>query len=156
MVNLFGPQPHRPLGACPSNGPGCENGACEARSRQEEEVDAWPSATTTNAEIVRNPHSPFGLQAASAHLLRSGSSEMAEQFGVTTFLTNTNLFWKKFLKRFLFPMRSIRNKVTWSRKFRECRSRTNRKLARLEFSGGVVKAPSRKESTKSEKTLLPC
>ncbi len=66
------------LGACPSNGAGCENGACEARSRREEEVDVLPSTTTTNAEIVRNPHSPFGLQAASAHLLCSGSSTMAE------------------------------------------------------------------------------
>ena len=36
------------------------DGACEARSRQEEEVDAWPSSTTTNAEIVHNPHLPFG------------------------------------------------------------------------------------------------
>ena len=36
------------------------DGACEARSRQEEEVDAWPSSTTTNAEIVHNPHLPSG------------------------------------------------------------------------------------------------
>ena len=36
------------------------DGACEARSRQEEEDDAWPSSTTTNAEIVRNPHLPSG------------------------------------------------------------------------------------------------
>ena len=36
------------------------DGVCEARSRQEEEVDAWPSSTTTNAEIVRNPHLPYG------------------------------------------------------------------------------------------------
>ena len=36
------------------------DGACEARSRQEEEDDAWPSSTTTNAEIVHNPHLPFG------------------------------------------------------------------------------------------------
>ena len=36
------------------------DGACEARSRQEEEVDAWPSSTTTNAEIVRNPRLPCG------------------------------------------------------------------------------------------------
>ncbi len=36
------------------------DGACEARSRQEEEDDAWASSTTTNAEIVHNPHLPFG------------------------------------------------------------------------------------------------
>ncbi len=36
------------------------DGACEARSRREEEVDAWSSSTTTNAEIVHNPHLPFG------------------------------------------------------------------------------------------------
>ena len=36
------------------------DGACEARSRQEEEDDAWPSLTTTNAEIVHNPHLPSG------------------------------------------------------------------------------------------------
>ena len=36
------------------------DGACEARSRQEEEDDAWPSSTTTNAEIVHNPHLPSG------------------------------------------------------------------------------------------------
>ena len=36
------------------------DGACEARSRQEEEDDAWPSSTTTNAEIVHNPHLPCG------------------------------------------------------------------------------------------------
>ncbi len=36
------------------------DGACEARSRQEEEDDAWPSSTTTNTEIVRNPHLPYG------------------------------------------------------------------------------------------------
>ena len=59
-------------------GRGCENGACEARSRREEEVDAGLSATTSNAEIVRNPHSPFGLQAPSAHLLCSGSWTMAQ------------------------------------------------------------------------------
>ena len=35
-------------------------GACEARSRREEEDDAWPSSTTTNAEIVHNPHLPSG------------------------------------------------------------------------------------------------
>ena len=35
---------------------GFSGGACEARSRQEEEGDAWPSSTTTNAEIVHNPH----------------------------------------------------------------------------------------------------
>ena len=36
------------------------DGACEARSRQGEEVDAWPSSTTTNAEIVHNLHLPYG------------------------------------------------------------------------------------------------
>ena len=36
------------------------DGACEARSRQEEEADALPSSTTTNAEIVHNPHLPSG------------------------------------------------------------------------------------------------
>ena len=36
------------------------DGACEARSRQEEEDDAWPSSTTTNAKIVHNPHLPCG------------------------------------------------------------------------------------------------
>ena len=36
------------------------DGACEARSRQEEEGDAWPSSTTTNEEIVHNPHLPSG------------------------------------------------------------------------------------------------
>ena len=45
-------------------GRGCEKG--EARSRREEEVDAVSSSTTSNAEIFRNPYSPFGLQAASA------------------------------------------------------------------------------------------
>ena len=34
--------------------------ACEARSRREEEVDAFASSTTTNAEIVRNPRLPYG------------------------------------------------------------------------------------------------
>ncbi len=48
------------------------------RCQVEEEVDVQPSTTTTNAEIGRNPHSPFGLQAASAHVLCSGSSMMAE------------------------------------------------------------------------------
>jgi len=37
-------------------GIGFVDGACEARSRQEEEGDAWPSSTTTNAEIVHNPN----------------------------------------------------------------------------------------------------
>jgi hypothetical protein len=59
-------------------GRGFENGACEARSRREEEDDAGSSSTTSNAEIVRRPPSPFGLQAASAHLLCSGSWTMAE------------------------------------------------------------------------------
>ena len=36
------------------------DGTWEARSRQEEEDDAWPSSTTTNAEIVNNPHLPSG------------------------------------------------------------------------------------------------
>ncbi len=36
------------------------DGACEAWSRREEEDDAWPSSTTTNAEIVHNPHLPCG------------------------------------------------------------------------------------------------
>ena len=40
------------------------DGACEARSRQEEEDDAWPSSTTTNAEIVHNPHLPSGWRRA--------------------------------------------------------------------------------------------
>ena len=40
------------------------DGACEARSRQEEEDDAWPSLTTTNAEIVHNPHLPSGWRRA--------------------------------------------------------------------------------------------
>jgi len=35
---------------------GFSGGACEARSRKEEEGDEWPSSTTTNAEIVHNPH----------------------------------------------------------------------------------------------------
>ena len=35
-------------------------GACEARSRREEKVDAWPSSTTTHAEIVHNPPLPCG------------------------------------------------------------------------------------------------
>ena len=35
--------------------------ACEARSRQEENIDAWPSSTTTNAEIVHNSHLPSGV-----------------------------------------------------------------------------------------------
>ena len=34
--------------------------ACEARLRQEEKDDAWPSSTTTNAGIVHNPHLPSG------------------------------------------------------------------------------------------------
>ena len=59
-------------------GRGCENGACEARSRREEEVDAGSASTTSNAEIVRRPYSTFGLQPPSAHLLYSGSSTMAE------------------------------------------------------------------------------
>ena len=34
------------------------DGACEARSKQEEEDDVLPSSTTTNAEIIHNPHLP--------------------------------------------------------------------------------------------------
>ncbi len=39
---------------CNADYDGFADGACEARSRQEEENDAWPSSTTTNAEIVHN------------------------------------------------------------------------------------------------------
>ncbi len=42
---------------------GFSGGACEARSRQEEEGDAWPSSTTTNEEIARNLRLPNGLRA---------------------------------------------------------------------------------------------
>ena len=38
-----------------ARGRGCEKGACEARSRWEEEVDAGSSSRTSNAEIVRTP-----------------------------------------------------------------------------------------------------
>ena len=41
-------------------------------------VDAVASATTNDKEIGRNPHAPFGLPAASARLLCSGSSTMPE------------------------------------------------------------------------------
>ena len=58
-------------------GRGCEKGACEARSRREEKVNAGSSSTTSNAEIDRNPYF-YCLQAPSAHLLCSGSLTMAE------------------------------------------------------------------------------
>ncbi len=41
---------------CNTDYDGSADGACEARSRQEEEDDAWSSSTTTNAEIVHKPH----------------------------------------------------------------------------------------------------
>ena len=46
-------------------GRGCEKGACEARSRREEKVNAGSSSTTSNAEIDRNPYFYFCLQAPS-------------------------------------------------------------------------------------------
>ncbi len=36
------------------------DGACETRLRSEEEVMPGTSATTSDAEIVRNPHQPNG------------------------------------------------------------------------------------------------
>ena len=43
---------------------GFVGGACEARSRQEEEVDVWPSSTTTNGvdatKLERSSATPIG------------------------------------------------------------------------------------------------
>ncbi len=38
------------------------DGACEPRSRRQEEVDARASSTTSNEEIGRDPHRPGGLR----------------------------------------------------------------------------------------------
>src|SRR5438034_9487987 len=38
------------------------DGACEARSRSDEEADALSSTTNRDDEIDRNPHRPFGLR----------------------------------------------------------------------------------------------
>ena len=40
-------------------------------------VDVVTSSTTSNAEIARNPHAPYGFRAAWGHLLRWRSSTMA-------------------------------------------------------------------------------
>ena len=38
------------------------DGACEARSRSDEEAEALSSPTNRDDEIARNPHRPFGLR----------------------------------------------------------------------------------------------
>jgi len=62
--------------------------ACEARSRQEEEVDAWPSSTTTNAEIVRNPHLLSGWRRDApislSRLLRGTGHRVRRRFANST------------------------------------------------------------------------
>ena len=50
------------LGASPRIGDGRAHGACEASSRREEESMPSTSSTTSNADIARNPHAPFGFR----------------------------------------------------------------------------------------------
>ena len=64
------------LGACRRNGEGRAQGACEPQARSEEESDAPPSPTTSDAASGRNPPAPFGLRAARGHLRRCRSSAM--------------------------------------------------------------------------------
>ncbi len=45
-----------------SNSYAIADGACEARSRSDEEADAHLSPTNRDDEIARNPYRPFGLR----------------------------------------------------------------------------------------------
>ena len=89
------------------------DGACEARSRQEEEDDAWPSSTTTNAEIVRNPHLPYGWRRDApislSLLLQDTRNRVRRRFANSprALVTNVTVFMKRCTKG------SVKNNFTF-------------------------------------------